>query len=252
MLQGRKWLIPAAITLGLTACSPNSLMKPDCHSCTVEEQEWKEFSWNGLEGKWRGSVENFRNERDQAKKAKEEKPVELTFRNAAKFLEGRGVSCASLPPEALVLNGLLWEQAKATDAREYEAFLPAEDGKVAYGRVAFTKVNGREVCQFRRLGRVMGKNRLNLPTVSFSDRNTPSGRSLASTAPQQDISLEFLRFAALDKPVPVPAGGRKPASVREQERPTLIFRVFKVATAAGGKGEWSGTEEHIYRLWRAE
>lgn len=261
-MHGRKWLALPALTLTLTACSPNSLLKPDCHSCTVEEQEWKEFSWTSLEGRWKGTVENFRNARDQEKKAKEEKAVELSFVRAPKFLETRGGTCASLPAEAVVLNGLLWEksaggatneQAKGGDQREYEAFIPAEEGRVAYGRVTFSKVNGMDICQFRRLGRVMGKNRLSLPAVSFSDRNFGGGRSLASSAPQQEISLEFLRFATLDKPVPFPGGGRKPASVKEQERPTLMFRVFKVATTrASTGGEWSATEEHIYRLWRAE
>lgn len=254
-MHGRNWLTFGALGLAATlvACSPNSLMKPDCHSCTVEEQEWKEFSWSSLEGKWKGSVENFRNERDQGKKTKVEKPVELSFVPAAKFIQSRNAgACASLPANAMVLNGLLWEQEKG-GTREYEAFIPAEEGKVAYGRVAFSKVNGQEHCQFRRLGRVMGKNRLSLPTVSFSDRAQSAGRSLASASPQQEISLEFLRFATLDKPAAFPAGGRKPASVREQERPTLMFRVFKVATSSGGvKAEWQATEEHIYRLWRAE
>lgn len=248
-MHGRKWLIPTAVVLaGLTACSPNSIMKPDCHSCTVEEQEWKEFSWNALEGKWRGFVETSLNDRDQAKKAKTEKPVDISFVPAAKF-----GTCVNLPAGALVLNGVLWEQGKADGAREYEAFIPAEEGKVAYGRVSVSRVNEKEVCQFRRLGRVMGKNRLNLPTVSFSDRNVPSGRGLASTAPHQEISFEFLRFATLDKPVAIAAGGRKPASAHEQERPTLMFRIFKVATTNGRtNSEWTGTEEHIYRLWRAE
>jgi hypothetical protein len=254
-MHGRKWIPLTATALALTlgACSPNSLMKPDCHSCTVEEQEWKEFSWASLEGKWKGSVESFRNERDQAKKTKVEKPVELSFGPATKFLQERG-TCASLPETAMVLNGILWEQGKLEVAREYEAFVPAEDGKVAYGRVTFSKLNGKDHCQFRRLGRVMGKNRLSLPSVSFSDRAAQfAGRSLASTAPHQEISLEFLRYSTIDKAPAFAAGGRKPASARDQERPTLMFRVFKVATTTGGvKGEWSATEEHIYRLWRAE
>src|SRR5262245_17456363 len=89
-MHGRKCFILAAISLAFAGCSSNALLKPDCHSCTVEEQEWKEFSWGALEGKWRGSVENYKNEREQAKKTKTEKTAELTFVRAAKFLETRG------------------------------------------------------------------------------------------------------------------------------------------------------------------
>ncbi len=250
-MHGSKWLFLPAISLAFAGCSSKSLMKPDCHSCTVEEQEWKEFSWASIEGKWRGTVESFQNSRESGKKAKTEKPVQLGFVNAKKFLEGRAAVCSSLPNEALVLNGLLWELATSEAGREYEIFLPAEEGKAAYGRLTFSKVNGKERCQFRRLGRVMGKNRLGLPTVSFSDRNSTKGRTLASAAPQQEISLEFLRYAVTDKAVAFDAKGRKPASVNDQERPTLIFRIFKIATStAQPNAEWNGTEEHIYRLWR--
>ncbi len=249
-MHGRQCFVFCLFTLiALAGCSSNSLMKPDCHSCTVEEQEWSEFSWNALEGKWKGTVENTRNSRDAAKKLKTEKPAELSFVKAEKF-----GTCTSLPTNALVLNGLLWEQGTGASSREYEAFVPAEDGLVAYGRVSVTKVNGKDICKFRRLGRVMGKNRLNLPTVSFSDRNTSTGRSLASAVPSQDVSFEFLRFAPLEKAPTFQADGRKPASTKEQERPALIFRIFKIATVTTSKTgrDWAGTEEYIYRLWKAQ
>lgn len=250
-MHGRKCFVFSAILATLAGCSSNSLMKPDCHSCTVEEQEWKEFSWGSLEGKWKGTVENIRNERDQAKKTKTEKSAEFTFVKASAF-----GACTTLPANAVVLNGLLWEQGSDTGNREYEVFLPAEDGKVAYGRVSVGKMNNKDFCQFRRLGRVMGKNRLNLPTVSFSGRNASTGRTIASaTAEQpkeQDVSVEFLRFSPLEKPVAFQADGRKPASTKEQERPALIFRVFKISTVPTGKHEWAGTEEYIYRLWKTQ
>jgi len=247
-MQGRKCFAFAALSIAIAGCSPNSLMKPDCHSCTVEEQEWKKFSWSELEGKWKGSVESLSNSRDAAKKNKSDKYAELNFMRAEKL-----GACPSLPENALVLNGLLWEQNRAVTNKEFEAFVPAEDGRVAYGRVSFKKVNGKDHCQFRRLGRVMGKNRLNLPTVSFSDRNLTAGRGLASASPQQEISVEFLRFAPLEKPVSFQGNARKPASLKDQERPALILRIFKIATASGSlKSEWAGTEEFIYRLWKAQ
>jgi hypothetical protein len=245
-MQGRKCFVFLTLTLLISGCSPNSIMKPDCHSCTVEEQEWDEFAWTFLEGKWKGSVENLRNVRDNAKKAKTDKYAELNFMKADKV-----GTCAGLPENSLVLNGLLWEGRD--NGKELEAFVPAEDGKVAYGRISFTKMNGRDFCQFRRLGRVMGKNRLNLPTVSFSERANPAGRAPASTAPEQEISLEFLRFAHLDKKTAFQGDGRKPSSVKEQERPSLILRVFKISTdKAAKRSEWAGTEEYIYRLWKAQ
>ncbi|HEY8279527.1 MAG TPA: hypothetical protein VIH99_07890, partial [Bdellovibrionota bacterium] len=252
---GRKCL---ALTLFLlapltTACSPNSLMKPDCHSCTVEEQEWKDFTWTSLVGRWRGSVENMRNLVGVAKKAKTDKRAELNFVKGDAFMQAHGGSCTSLPAESVVLNGLFWESA--SQGKEYEAFVPVEDGKVAYGRVSFEKMNGKELCHFRRFGRVMGKNRLDLPTVSFSDKAVATdGRALASANSEQEFNVEFLRFAWQDKATKQFSGdGRGPASVKEQERPALILRVFRVDTkGSGSRSEWSSTEEYIYRLWKAE
>jgi hypothetical protein len=246
-MQGWKCLF--VVSLALTGCSANSIMKPDCHSCTVEEQEWKEFSWNGLVGKWKGSVENVKNFSAAAKKAKTAKNAELSFVKADTLLQAWGGQCKGLPANALVLNGVLWEGG--VGAKEYEAFVPVENDKVAYGRVSFNQLNGQGVCRFRRLGRVMGKNRLNLPTISFSDRAVSSGRTVASPT-NEEISVEFLRYASHDQPTrSFTSDGRKPSSVKDQERPPLILRVFRTTSHAGGdRGQWTGTEESIYRLWK--
>jgi hypothetical protein len=250
-MHGRMCFAPALVLFALTSCSPNSLMKPDCHSCTVEEQEWKEFSWNALLGRWKGSVQNMRNIQG-AKKTQTDKPAELSFLTAENFAKAHSMNCPNLPANALVLNGQFWETTVA--AKEYEAFVPAEDGKVAYGRVNTEKVNGKDFCHFRRFGRVMGKNRLNLPTVSFSDRAITKDRMPASLNAEQEISVEFLRFATAEKPMKAfQSDGRRPASAKEQERPPLILRVFRVSSKTNGeRGEWSGTEEYIYRLWKTE
>jgi len=257
-MHGWNRLALAFSFLFLGACSSGSLLKPDCHSCTVEEQGWKDLSWQALGGRWKGYVENVRNERGATRK-KSEKPVELVFVDASAFLQARGASCAGVPPGGMVLNGVLWEQASR--AKEYEHFSPAEDGRVAYGRLSFSEGS----CRYRRLGRVMGRNRLALPTVSFSERSVPSvaagkkgGRSLASIAGQQEVSVEFLRFASEERgQKSFAADGKRPADARESERPALILRVFKVGTTeaspgAERRGEWSGTDESIYRLWRTE
>lgn len=233
----------------LSGCSSNSLMKPDCHSCTVEEQEWKDFSWASLGGRWKGNVENMRTKQNTPL-VRTEKSVELTFLTAQEFLSKVGGSCASLPGNAVVMNGQLWENGSSD--KVYEAFVPAEDGKVAYGRVSFDKMNGKEMCHFRGFGRVMGKNRLNLPSIAFSDNVLLKDRNPASLTSEQEINVEFLRFAKKDKPeTSFRKDGRAPSSVKEQERPTLILRVFKVSTVKNGKrGEWKGTDEYIYRLWK--
>jgi len=252
-MQGRRCFAFIATFISaaaLTGCSSNELMKPDCHSCTVEDQAWKEFSWNDLVGKWKGSVENLRNSQATAKKIKTDKPAELNFVKAETFLQAWGGECKGLPTNAVVLNGVLWEGG--VGAKEYEAFVPVEKDKVAYGRVSFSKLNGQGFCQFRRLGRVMGKNRLDLPSVDFSDRAVTGGRTIASVDDHQDMSVEFLRFVGTDPATKsFTSDGRRPSSVKDQERPPLILRVFRISTKTGGdRGEWSSTEEYIYRMWK--
>lgn len=239
-MHGRKWLLLSLIFIA--GCSGNSLMSPDCHSCTIEEQAWNDFSWQALPGQWKGSVESVKNDRGTAKRLKTDQKVEFRFLSAADFLKARNSTCDRLPGDAVVMNGQLWEAG--TKKAEYETFVPVEEGKVAYGRLSFEKMNGKEVCQFRRLGRVMGTNRLALPMVSFSEHSTVSGRSLASMANDAEYSVEFLRFAAAE----TKAQGRGPASV---ERPPLMIRVSRTSSRnAGERGEWSGSEEQIFRLWK--
>lgn len=258
-MHGRMCFVLLAAFIFISGCASKSLLSADCHSCTTEDQEWKEFAWKDLEGFWRGSVENFKNERSSVKKTKEEKNTEIRILPAKVFMQARKVeSCSGLPEEALVMNGLLWE-GNVSEAKEYEAFVPAEDGKVAYGRVAFEKINNKEVCHFQKYSRVMGKNRLSLPSTNFSYEMKPV-RAIASTdgkKPEQEISVEFLRFdPPTAKAVKFSSDNRKPASVKERERPPLMFRVFKITKrfhdGAYTKSEWSATEESIYRFWKVE
>lgn len=249
-MHGRLSFIILALLL-LGGCSSKMLLTPDCHSCTVEEQEWKDFSWNELTGRWKGFVETTKNQQG-AKKSRVEKAAELTFLTGEQFMNTHGGSCKGLAKEAVVLNGLFWEDGK--NSREFDAFVPTEEDKVAYGRISFEKLNGKDLCRFQSFGRVMGKNRLDLPSVSFSDQVVQPGRTIASRTSADDINVEFLRFAAKDKPTKAfSKDGRKPSSVKEQERPPLMFRVFRVTSKVNkNRGEWSSTEELIYRLWKTE
>lgn len=242
----------------ISACSSNPLMKPDCHSCTAEDQEWEDFAWQNMPGQWKGEVEVLKNEKEASKKEKKNKKVEIRIFTAKEFLSARGnVVCAKLPENAIVINGLFWGNEKEESPQEYEAFLPTDDDKVAYGRLAFEKVNGQTVCQFRSLGRIMGKNRLDLPSVGFTENSTKkpeSGRTLASALNDSEVHLEFLRFVSKDTGgVDFSSDGRKPASVDKQEKPPFILRVVQSKSKEGGsRGQWLGTEEKIYRLWKSK
>jgi hypothetical protein len=251
-MYGRKCFV-SILALFVFSCSSNPLMKPDCHSCTAEDQEWDDFAWNDLQGQWKGEVETLKNEKGAVKKEKQQKKVEIRIFTAGEFLKAKGqATCPALPENALVVNGLFWGGEK----QEYEAFVPSDEEKVVYGRLAFEKVNGQTVCQFRRLGRVMGKNRLDLPTVTFSENNINSnvGRTLASSLNDSEVNLEFLRFAPTQsKNIAFRADGRRPASVKEEQKPPFILRIFKLQTKEGGeRGQWQATEEQIFRLWKVQ
>lgn len=257
-MHGRKCLVLASIfILSLSSCAKKSFLKADCDSCTEEDQEWKEFSWNDLQGSWKGSMEVVTNNKESVKKNKTEKKVEMKFFEASSFFKSKSIeTCTSVPAGAIVMNGVLWERTEPTNKKEFEVFSKDEEGKVNYGRVVLEKLNGAEVCKYQRFGRVMGKNRLALPSAQFSERSSVLGRGLASEDKKNtDISLEFLRFDTLSakKPQEFKPDGRGPASVKEQERPALLFRVFKLTSFKDGqKNEWASTEEVLYRLWRAQ
>lgn len=235
-----------------SACSSNSLLRPDCHSCTVEEQSWKDFDFASLHGQWKGVVETATNNPAAKKKEQKETRVDLRFLPAEKFAAAQGLKACALPAGGVVLNGVLWEGNAAAGAKEFDAFVPVDGGKVAYGRVTVRK--GDAGCEFRRMGRLMGRNRLSLPAVAFSDSAAFPGRQVASGDLQQEVNVEFLRFVpAQAKKIAFAAEARKPASAFEQERPPLMIRVVRIFTAAGGeRGQWKGAEEQLFRLWRAE
>ena len=246
----------------ITGCAPKALLKADCHSCTVEEQEWRDFAWSDLRGYWRGSVETWKNERDAKKRVKNERAATLYFASLdSPIAAGLGLKCPKLPQDTVVMNGLFWGGgaggaggAGASNVKEFDAFMPVEDDRVAYGRVRVEKVNGEDFCQFHRFGRVMGKNRLNLPSVSFSDRVLPEGRVIAASSPsEKEISVEFLRFESKGSVAKdFSKDNRRPASKVEAERPALMIRVFQTQSQHPQKdrGELSGTDEQIYRLWK--
>lgn len=245
-MHGRKCLFLIAGLL-LASCSSKSFLSADCHSCTVEDQSWKEFSWKNLPGKWKGTVETVTTQKG-AKKNKKEEAVEFRFLTAQEFMQAKqATSCGSLPEETIVLNGVLWQ---SPDVSTYEAFVPMPDDKVAYGRLHLEKINGATTCRFSKFGGAMGKNRLNLPAIAFSDRGNSSGRGLASLN-EKETNLEFLRFAGTDPKVAFKGDGRGPASVKEQARPALMIRMFQLSTTENeGKSQWGGSEEKIYRLWK--
>src|SRR3990167_2509589 len=100
-MQGRKCLFLFLLAI-LAGCSGKSLLQADCHSCTVEEQEWSDFSWAALMGTWKGSMELSKNELGKAKRTKEEQGAELKFLSAENFFAAKpGITCTALPSQAL-------------------------------------------------------------------------------------------------------------------------------------------------------
>lgn len=257
-MQGRKCLLVLSSFILLSACSGHTPKKADCYDCTQEEQSWKKFSWNSLEGSWRGSLETIANDVNAKKKRTQEDGVEIIFINGKKFLEAKGVTaCGAFPAESVVLNGKLWygDEQKESQEFSYEVFGKQEGDRVSYGRITLNRSNtGATSCEYQKIGRSVGMNRLELPAVNFAERLTPNGRVLASGAtPEFEISMEFLNFDPTRAKTQEFAG-RKPAAVEEQDKPPLFFRVFKVARNVNGpysRGEWTGTKEYLYRLWRS-
>jgi hypothetical protein len=247
-MQGRKCWPFAVFFISLTACSGKSLLQADCHSCTTQEQRWEDFAFPALTGSWQGSVETVRNK--GAEKKKEEKRAEFRFVDATAFLAAKKITeCAALPARAVVLNGVLWEFGSGS--QDFEAFAEAEEGRVAYGRLSISA----DGCRFRPLGRIMGKNRLALPAVQFSQREAGGGRAPASAgADDSEIGVEFLRFEPVEaRATGFEANGRAPASSKLKERPALLIRVYKTPSRIAGKSvgsDLAGAEESIYRLWK--
>lgn len=248
-MQGRIGFLFLAFTL--SACGSKSILSPDCHSCTSEPQAWQDFGWKELSGKWKGSVETATSAKGQKKSKKEEK-VQIRFLTTQEFFKAHEIEgCGNLPAESVVLNGVMWPSEKTE--KVYDAFVPAEEDKVAFARIQVEKLNGKSQCSFRKHGGVLGKNRLDLPVISFSDRGAGVGRGLASLeSPEKDVSVEFLRFAAKDaKPSKFDSASRMPASAHEKGRPPLMIRTSQLSKVEKESGdEWLGNEEKIYRLWR--
>jgi len=264
-MQGRKCLL--AITIFTTifsfaACSGKKPRKADCYDCTQEEQSWKKFSWNALEGTWRGSLETLTNEVNAKKKTHKEEKVEMSFVDGKTFLTTKNITgCANFPEESVVLQGQVWygdekiEAAKVTNHFVYEVFGKLKGDRVSYGRATIEKLNGENICTYQKIGKSVGMNRLAMPAMNFAQRITPNGRVLASgTTPEFEVSLEFLNFEP-NRAVKqgFGSGSRMPAAVEEQDKPPLFFRVFKISnniTSPYSRGEWTSTKEYLYRLWR--
>lgn len=155
-----KWSLAfgAFLILGFFAsCSGKSILSAGCHSCVEETQSWNEVSWKDLADHWKGNVETTRNEKVKIKREKSEQPAEFHVVSLDEFYKGYGLtSCEGVSSNAVALNGQLWSSEVNSQKKEFEAFVPAEDDQIAYGRLAVEN----QSCHFQRLGRVMNKNRL--------------------------------------------------------------------------------------------
>ncbi len=254
-MQGCKCLALVAVfltTIIFSACSHN-YHKADCFDCVDEYQEWNEFSWEKLKGTWRGSLEIVKNDINAKAKERTEQAAELSFVDGADFLKVKSIAeCKKFPEQAVVLIGQVWDSGSAKE-RVYEVFGKRDDGNVSYGRAV---VNGTK-CNYVTLDRAMGMNRLALPAVDFTQRKTKNGRVLASgVTPETEVNFEFLNFDTENvKKLAFVQGSRMPASVPEQDKPPLMFRVFqmeRIVDSPYSRGKWQHTEEHLYRLWKVK
>jgi hypothetical protein len=253
-MQGSKCLAFFAIIsiLTISACSSNH-RKGDCHECLDEPQAWNKFSWENLKGTWRGSLEVVTNDIHAKKKERAEKSVELSFVAGTDFLKQKNIaSCAKFPENSVVLVGQVWDAGKGAE-HVYEVFGEREDNTVSYGRAVVTGAK----CNYVSLGRSVGKNRLDLPAVDFTQRKTKNRRVLASGAtPETEVNFEFLNFESeRTQKVAFINGSRMPASVQDQDKPPLMFRVFQMSRLVEtpfARGKWQRTDEHLYRLWKVK
>lgn len=288
MVQGRNkvlasFIVAATLCLALAACSGKKVRAPDCFDCTEQKQSWDKFSWNQLEGSWKGSLESVTNIVTAAKKEHQEDPVEVSFLDGQKFLSAKNIEhCGDFPAKSVVFMGQLWRERdkmtgldlasgkivlpqdkgrslasvkKEAEDKVYEVFGASSEDKVSYGRATISRMNGQNICTYARIGGSFFQNRLALPSLSFTQRVTHDGRVLASgSTPEYEVSMEFLDYrpAGAKQVFPV-KNARRPAAVEMHDQPQLFLRVFKIArnvTSVYSRGEWTGTQEYLYRLWR--
>lgn len=269
-----------AVFVGLSSCSGKKVRAPDCFECTEQKQNWEGFSWGALQGSWKGSLEVVTNVVTAANKERKEDPFEINFVSGKDFLKDKQITtCGNFPDSAIVMDGELWKlkdemtalnfasgkanfpgtanrvPASENGKKVFEVFSAGVDNSVYYGRVMLQRMNGETLCTYSRIGGNFYQNRLALPSLNFTERVTPDGRVLASgTTPEYEIQFEFLDF----RPNGIAqkfsgAQARKPAAVEMHDRPQLFIRIFKMARNVGteyARGEWTGTREYLYRMWR--
>lgn len=225
-----------------------------CFDCASTPQRWSDFGFEQLEGTWKGTQDLTINNADAEKLESASKKVEVTFLDGKKFLRLYSLNqdtCKGFPENSMVLvNELWWDRSekRPSSDRVFEVFSKLGKDEVVFGRAYVTRVKGQNSCEYLTSGKAIAMNRLALPAVSYSRRLTPDGRALASGGTKEvDVNFEFLNFAGAKNADDYQWKGKK-----EQEAP-LFFRFVKTTRVAQGAfdgGEWSGTEERVFRLWR--
>ena len=242
-----------AILLFGTACTGPEVRQA-CHNCPQKTQSWNAFSFEQLEGTWRGTKESLSDDIDGIDSVRKSKSVEVSFLMGDKFLRVYKVdsgTCKGFPKQSIVLlNELWWDKSgKRYDERAFEVFGKMDADKVSFGRAYIRRRQGKAaICSYEQIGRAVPMNRLSLPHVNYSRRMTSNGRVLASGGTEEvDVNFEFLHFAK--------------ATIEERYQwkhndkktdPPLFFRFVrstrKVQTPFD-HGRWMRTDESLYRLW---
>lgn len=250
--HGLVLLLSAFSIAALSGCS-GVQSHATCFDCTTTPQKWSQFGFHSLEGTWRGVQDISINEADAEKLVTDKKNIEVTFLEGHKFLNAYRIAdgaCAGFPNEAVVLTTELWwdrSSAKPKNQRAFEVFGKIETDHVSYGRVLITQTEKGNSCEYSANEKAITMNRLSLPAVALSRRLTSDGRALASGSTKEvDINFEFLNYD----------NARVSSEYRytgKQKEAPLFFRFVKTTREVQGafdEGEWRGTEEKIFRLWR--
>ena len=241
-------LLTLVLLLGGCAGSEH---RQTCFECTDQPGSWKKFSFNSLEGTWRGTEESALNRNLAADIVRKEKKIEVSFLEGKKFLRAFKLeACEQFPAEAVVLLNELWwgRGSQSKNERAFEVFGRLPGNKISYGRAFVTRADSGNDCTYQQVSGPVAMNRLALPAVAYSRRLTPDGRVLASGRTKEvDINFEFLAFKNARVPERYAFNGKQ-----GKDNPPLFFRFVKTTRSVASpfdKGEWQQTEERIFRLW---
>ncbi len=221
-----------------------------CFECTKMNQSWKSFSFEKLEGTWKGTLNTLSDSLAATDERHTEEKIEVSFLGGRKLLKVYKIpSCGLFPEESMVFLYELWgkEGKKLSNRKSFEVFGRRKDGGVSHGRVHITQKENINLCEYTQIKDEITMNRMGLPSIDYSKRLTPDGRVLASgNTKEVYIHFDFLNFRH--------AKGRQNPQWQKEDKtyPPLLFRFAKspyTVKTPFERGEWISKTESVFRLW---